>query len=186
MNSLAYIRLRTPSLSLLTPSLVYLGADHLLVMDCSGFEERYRRFFYTDIQAIVIRKTASGRVMNLVLGFFSALFLIGAAALGNEGLVILGAVGVLLLILLVVNVVQGPTCAVFIKTRVQLHRVKAFSRLASTHRCVEDLFRRIQQAQASLGPSAAVSPDSVLTGRSSVSAPESSGSSPSAHPTGSP
>src|SRR5438270_10777538 len=36
---------------------LYLGPDHLLQTASTGYSETYKRFYFRDIQAIVIRKT---------------------------------------------------------------------------------------------------------------------------------
>src|SRR5438270_8932541 len=38
-------------------SSLWLGKDHLLCIDSSGYTENYKRFYFRDIQALVIRKT---------------------------------------------------------------------------------------------------------------------------------
>ena len=39
---------------------LYLGPDHLLQTASTGYSETYKRFYFRDIQAIVIRKTNAG------------------------------------------------------------------------------------------------------------------------------
>jgi len=56
---------------------LWLGKDHLLLVDSlGGYSEDYKRFYYRDIQALIIRKTTGGRTANLVLAGFAALFLL--------------------------------------------------------------------------------------------------------------
>jgi hypothetical protein len=179
----SYTRLRTPRLGWLRFSRVYLAADHLLLVDCSGFEERYRRILLADIEAIVIRRTISGGLMSLGLGFFGTSFLLVAWALGSGGLVIFGVLGAVLLISLLFNILRGPTCSVSLKTRVQLHQVKAFSRLVASRRCVEQLLPLIQRAQAVPSSAPASDPASTAVDLASDARPSSSLAAPSGEPT---
>ena len=81
-----YTQLRTPGLGWLSFSRVYLARDHLLVVDCSGMEERYRHFLLTDIQAILIRRTVYGQVLSLTLALLGSLFLAIGISIGAGGL----------------------------------------------------------------------------------------------------
>lgn len=148
MNSPVYRRLPTPQLGWLTFSRVYVGSDHVLVVDCSGFEERYRRFKFSDIQAVLIRHSARGRVLNFVLGLFGILTLVGCVAAASEGRLILGILSGLIFTVLLINVFRGPTAAVVLQTRVQLHPIKAFSRVHGTKRALQELTLLIQAAQS--------------------------------------
>jgi len=47
---------------------LWLGKDYLLSINSKIFSEDYKRFYYGDIQAIVTRKTASGKILNILLG----------------------------------------------------------------------------------------------------------------------
>src|SRR6058998_3858024 len=49
-------------------SRLYLARDHLLVVNSNGYIEEYKRFYFQDIQAIIIRKSITGQVWNWVLG----------------------------------------------------------------------------------------------------------------------
>src|SRR6266576_402203 len=47
---------------------LWIGGEHLLVVESDGYTEFYKRFDYRDIQAFIIRKTAQGRIVNALLG----------------------------------------------------------------------------------------------------------------------
>lgn len=147
MSTPAYVRLQTPAIGWLTFCRVYVASDHLLVVDCSGFEERYRRFLFADVQAILVRYTVVGRVCNLLLGMVGGFAFLGGLVAGGGGFIALGGLSGLLFGLLLINVLRGPTCSVTLKTRVQCHRIKAFNRLKGTRRCVAELIPLIQQSQ---------------------------------------
>ena len=36
---------------------LWIGEDHLLLVELRGFTETYRRFYFRDVQAIILRRT---------------------------------------------------------------------------------------------------------------------------------
>ena len=46
---------------------VWLGRDHLLLVSRAGYTENYKRFYFRDIQAIIIRKTVTSLIGNTVI-----------------------------------------------------------------------------------------------------------------------
>ena len=57
---------------------LYQGADHLLLIYSRFGVEDYKRFYFSDIQSIITRKTIVGRIQNITLGCFIFLFLLPA------------------------------------------------------------------------------------------------------------
>ena len=56
---------------------LWLGDDHLLqVESMGGYSETYKRFYFRDIQAIIVQRTRTWVVWNIVLGFFAGGLLI--------------------------------------------------------------------------------------------------------------
>jgi hypothetical protein len=49
---------------------LYLATDHLLYVSSTGFSESYRRFYFRDIHAITVRKTAVGAFVNVLSSSF--------------------------------------------------------------------------------------------------------------------
>src|SRR5438045_8577020 len=47
-------------------SSLWLGKDHLLSIESTGYTENYKRLYFRDIQGICIRKTELGKIWNLV------------------------------------------------------------------------------------------------------------------------
>ena len=67
---------------------LWLGDDHLLAVQSTGYSEEYTRFYLKDIQAIVSRRTISGTVWNAFFGFVVVMSLIGGLSAEEPGLVI--------------------------------------------------------------------------------------------------
>ena len=61
---------------------LWLAKDHILNVDNRVFSEDYKRFYFSDIQAIITQKTNRGKVWNLILMTLIGLFVV--IALGSE------------------------------------------------------------------------------------------------------
>src|SRR5215472_27690 len=89
---------------------LWMGKDHLLCMDYSGFTETYKRFYFRDIQAVIVRKTIEWHVISVVLalivGFLALMAVVGNSAGINTPLAwFFGSVGGLVGLLLVFNII---------------------------------------------------------------------------------
>ena len=138
-------------------SSLWLGKDHLLCIDSKHFSETYKRFYFTDIQAVSLRLTPRRRMWNLVLGVLTILCLAGwgydLVISGSPGLAgtITGVVVTLFFGLpLLVNNLLGPTCSCQIRTAVQTEEMPSLCRLRQTQRILDRLRPLITQAQGQL------------------------------------
>ncbi len=110
---------------------LWMGGDHILQVFSSACMERYRRYYLRDIEALIIRRTRVGVIVNVVLGTLAVLSAGAAGGCfwgrnyvqesdGNTLLLVLAISGGFLaglsLLALLVNVVLGPTCACYLKT----------------------------------------------------------------------
>src|SRR2546421_4946865 len=77
-------------------SSLWLGKDHVLLIESNGYSEGYKRFYFKDIQALIIRKTQTWMIRALILGGIALLFIL--LALGTRenhaSLFTLGIIGV--------------------------------------------------------------------------------------------
>ncbi len=129
---------------------LWQGMDHLLHIYARFGVEDYKRYYFSDIQAIVTRKTAVGFVQNLVLGLFLCLFLWLAITFGEGWSVFFGIIAALMLISLVINVLRGPTCETHLMTAVQTEKLHSLHRLKNTSKIMNRLRPLIEQVQGSL------------------------------------
>jgi len=145
-----YQRLPGRSGSFLGTSTLWEAEDHLLLVRSVIVTETYRRFFFRDIQAIVVCRTKAGLVMDFILALTAAAFGAGAVfvffAEPSAG-VILGVVAAALLMGLTVNLVRGPTCRCVIRTAVQAQPVPSLNRLRATRKILGRLRPKIEAAQ---------------------------------------
>lgn len=143
-------------------SILYLGTDHLLVIDTSGVSETYKRFYFRDIQAFLIRPTMM-RWLGLAVLAFVAVFLaaLGLAIGGYEPLYWGTPAGVMALFMLVYYA-KGPSCAVYLKTAVHTEALPSLNRRPRAERTLATLRPLIEAAQADIQPVAELA-DAVVT-----------------------
>lgn len=133
------------------------GDTHLLLVNSWPWGESYRRFFFADIQAVILRRTKRRMVINIVLA--GLLFLIAAPLLaamvqnpGETGwLVSAGVVTGLLLIFLLVNSLRGPGCTMHIQTTLLCDQIPTVRRLRRARQILARIQPRIAAAQNMAG-----------------------------------
>ena len=140
-------------------SALWLGKDHLLCVDTTGYTETYKRFYFRDIQALTIRATSRRGIWNWVLAIPTGLCVIGwSYYFLTESAPSLAAVISALLVTLVFalpllfNNLLGPACATQLRTAVQTEDLPSLCRLRQTRRILDRLRPLIAQAQGSLAP----------------------------------
>lgn len=108
---------------------LYQGPDHLLMIFSRFGYEDYKRFYYTDIQAISTRKTTTAMIQNIIMAAMGLLFGLNLMS-DNEVNVTIGAIMAgLFCILLFINIMRGPTSETFIQTAVQTEKLHSLHRL---------------------------------------------------------
>ncbi len=134
---------------------LFAGPDHLLLLASTCFSETYKRFYYRDIQAVVTRRTRRGAAWNAVLGVFAGICLLVAATRGPGGEFAAAcwwSCSLPFLLLMLVNALRGPTCAVHLRTAVHLVELPTLGRLRAARKAVALLKPRIAEAQGVLAP----------------------------------
>jgi len=135
---------------------LWLGQDHLLSIDSTGYSEDYKRFYYRDIQAIITRRTNRRQVWSLIMTIPLALFTWGAIGTSLAGEVRWAVffwivVGILVLTFLL-NLAFGPTVRSYLKTAVQTEELPSLNRLGRAHKAMTRLRPLIIAAQGQLAP----------------------------------
>ena len=130
---------------------LWLGKDHLLAVESQGYSERYRRFYFSDIQAIVCRKIYSDLVINIALGVVAAGSLVGALfALSADAVpfsIFLFVMTGLLAAIITVNWLIGPACVCHVRTAVQQEELPSLRRIRTARRVLRRIRPFIEQAQ---------------------------------------
>ena len=111
------------------------------------FVEEYKRFYFHDIQALIVHKTESWKVWNIVFACLGALFLIMAIASDGSGATIAAIMAILMVMIMAVNFFKGPSCAAYIQTAVQNEKLHSMVRLKKTQKVLDTLKPLILLAQ---------------------------------------
>src|SRR5262245_127100 len=108
----------TPTVLATTSSSLWLGGDHLLVVESNGYSEKYRRFYFKDIQALTICKTRTTMVRVIGVGVLALFFALLALAMRDEvvALCVVGGIAVLLAILGMCDALFGPSASCSLRT----------------------------------------------------------------------
>jgi hypothetical protein len=136
---------------------LWLGPDHLLAVDATTASEEYRRFYFRDIEAFVIRRTRGRASSNWIL-LVLALVTVGPLLVfwrteGSTGwmvgALVLGAFWAALALL---NTLRGATCETKIRTAVQLEHLPSLNRLPVARRVLARIVPIITDAQGAATP----------------------------------
>jgi hypothetical protein len=131
---------------------LWQGADHLLQIYSRLGVEDYKRYYFDDIQAIITRKTGSGRIQNIVIGSLSGLFCLFAVASGGGWGIFLATIAAVILLILLINILKGPTCETVLLTAVQTEKLYSLHRLKTTQPVMNRLRSIIERRQGRINP----------------------------------
>ena len=137
---------------------LWLAADHLLSVDFTVASEEYRRFYFRDIEAFIIRRTAQRQIWNWVL-LALALLTAGPLLAGwsydreNTALLISAAgAAAFWALLILINTLRGPTCRVHVRTAVQCEPLFSLGRLPTARKVLARVRPLIAAAQSAATP----------------------------------
>jgi hypothetical protein len=132
---------------------LWLGEDHLLLLDRMGYTETYKRFYFKDIQAVMIRRTAKADVVNIALAVLALGFVGWALSVTNlAGRVTLWILGGVFALLALANFLRGPSCVAHIKTPVQIEQVPSWNRLRGARKGLDRIRPLLLEAQGAYFP----------------------------------
>lgn len=163
---------------------LWLGADHILSVDSTGYTETYKRFYFRDIQAIVVQKTRVFQVLNIILGSLVLILLLLTVAIvpktapawnseGPAAVIILGIFIGLFVVVLLFNLIAGPTCRSFLRTAVQIEQLPPLGRIRKVRKVLRKIHPLIAEAQGG-----ELSPEAVAAQLREWSEPRSAEASP--------
>lgn len=128
---------------------LWQGPDHLLSAETAMASEDYRRFYFHEIQAIIVQKTGMQHVYSLLFGLPGVLALM-VATLGDTTPQPWLIFSFLAGLLLAINLFRGPTCVCHIRTAVQNVRIRALVRMRRLNKVLDQVQPLIAEAQANL------------------------------------
>jgi hypothetical protein len=119
---------------------LWLGQDHLLYISTGIFVEDYKRFYFNDIQSVMVLKTQSWKAWNIVLLCLGVLFsILTVAASGTTGTWVAGIIAGTLMAILAFNLIHGPTCVTHIQTAVQNEKLYAMARIKKALKVMDSI-----------------------------------------------
>jgi hypothetical protein len=126
---------------------LYLGTDHLLLIEQLILVERYKRFYFRDIQVIAATQSSRWIAFGTIWGFLALLAAFFFFA-HNLGAVIAGTFFTALFgFAFVHNMMLGPTCIVRLRTAVQTHRISSLERMHEFRKGMDTIEPLIRAAQ---------------------------------------
>jgi hypothetical protein len=172
-----YIRLtrarQQSNLVATSASSLWLGKDHLLVVESSGYSEKYRRFYFKDIQAMAICRTKNGMVRWIILGVVAFFLGLLAFALRDNaaGFWLPGGLGLVVTIICVLDALPGPTASCAMRTAVHMEVLPSLDRVRRARKVLERLKPLIAAAQGTMTPEEVVAQMQAAPAPTPVSAP---------------
>ena len=131
---------------------LYLGTDHILLIEQLILVERYKRFYFRDIQVITATQSSRWIVFGTIWGFLALiaalLFLVHDPVAVTLGAFFTALFGFAFFH----NMILGPTCIVRLRTAVQTHRVAPLERIRDFRKGMETIEPLIRGAQLADAP----------------------------------
>lgn len=138
--------------NLTSNSFIWLAGDHMLVCEDSQFIEKYKRFYFKDIQALIVKRTINSLITSIVLFILTAgsLWFLAHARKGwNIFWEILAGIE---FFILMVNIVKGQSCLTYIQTAVQKERLKGIKRVKRVEKLLKSIGPLIRSFQGEIDP----------------------------------
>lgn len=154
-----FTRLSRPRSGLGTYSSLWRGSDYLLVVSSTGFNESYRRFYFKDIKGFIVTESKRYFYYNVGSAILLMLFslpLVGKLASGMPlGLALGETIPMMFFVIpaflvLVVNLIKGPSCNVAIATGLQTPELRPVGRKRAWRKILAKIDGPIREAQANL------------------------------------
>jgi hypothetical protein len=146
-STISYRRLPGSGRGLATHDTLWEASDHVLMVRSSPVGERYRRFYFHDIQAFFLRPNRRGMWNRILFGV--PMLIAGSVAAASEGTLAIVCWGgaVVFAVLLLADFIRGRTCDCYVKTAVQTERLTSLARLRKAEKVLERLRPLVREAQ---------------------------------------
>lgn len=135
---------------------LWLGEDHVLAVESTGYSEEYTRYYLKDIQAVSSLQTSWGKVLNAISGsgvaisFGAAISSFGLDHDLSPGTFAGGIIGTIFLLILLWNIFRGPTCRCYIRVPLGSEELAALDRRKSVDKALARLRPQIAQQQGEI------------------------------------
>ena len=136
---------------------IWRTSDYLLQVSSTGYSENYQRFYFRDIQGFLLQVSNRRSTYNIVLGVCVVPFVIISAVMSTW--IPAAIAGALIVLIVLWNTLKGPSCNVFIVTRVQTTRLEAIGRRRGAIKFIQSVQGLIEKAQGDLVTPPPASPE---------------------------
>lgn len=145
MTPVSYRRLPGLAVAPFQRRSLWLGPDHVLSVRTLPFSEHYRRYYFQDIQAIVLTESGSSVAYYLYASavFLVLMFLLLGYTWHPVWATLCGLMGAILFTL----GMQVPNCACYLQTATSLERLPSLGRLRAARKTLAILKPAIEAAQ---------------------------------------
>ncbi len=135
---------------------LWLGPDHVLKVERSASRETYKRFYYRDIQAIVVEGSSRRSSVNIFnVGVIAFILLVAGvfSRFSAAGMITAAFFAAPFLLGLIINSALGPTAQAVLVTAVGTEPFSCFSRLERSTEAAALLATEVTKVQGEI-PSA--------------------------------
>lgn len=137
-----------------TISTIWLASDHLLLRESIyGLSETYKRFYFRDIQAIIVRRTPRWIAWISVWTILSLVFFLCYVTAEWRGWSWPFFFGVCF-VLTMIQLARGPSCVTYLVTAVQRELLGSLNTVRKARRGLKVLVPLIEQKQGVFDPAA--------------------------------
>lgn len=135
-----------------TSCTLWLAKDHLLQTElASGYVETGKRFYFRDIQALILIKNKRWQMSSALLAVLTVMiFLLALTITAPFVRVVALFVGGIFALIFLINLAGGPTCACHLKTAVHQEELPSLRRLRRARKILNQLQPLIEQAQGTV------------------------------------
>jgi|CZKI01.1.fsa_nt_gi hypothetical protein len=158
-----YERLTRPATSVASYKSLWLAADHLLIVSSTGYTEDYQRLQFSNVRGFFVIPSVRRLLWSIpwgIMALVSAGFL-GTTLYSGQRPTVSGSFLAVSAVLLLWNHLLGPSCSVFVVTRVQTARLPSLVRRRKARRVLARLQPIIAGFQAGVAPAQEAAPASI-------------------------
>jgi hypothetical protein len=141
-----YRRLPGARRRLLRKATLWLSSDHILAVDSRRFTEEYKRYYFKDIQAIIVTQmsTATSRTIDLAFLIVLAVLVLIAWRLESRGTFVVTG---LVLLGYLIHKLLGPMCSCHLITAVSSDKLPSLTRVRSAAKALRMIQPLVEQSQ---------------------------------------
>jgi hypothetical protein len=141
-----YRRLPGAKRSPLRKATLWLSSDHILAVDSHRFTEEYKRYYFKDIQAILVTQLSVGtsRTIDLAVLIVVVFLALVAWRLQSRGTNITAGI---ILFGYLIHKLLGPKCACHLITAVSSDKLPSLNRVRTAGKALRIIQPLVEQAQ---------------------------------------